>query len=146
MTEKLYYLDAYIKEFDAEIISVTPVESGYQVVLDKTAFFPEEGGQRSDSGRIGAARVIHVYESEGVIYHVTDSDPGLGECHCILDFDLRFDRMQCHTAEHILCGIIHKLFGLDNVGFHLGDDEVTFDVNGVLTREDLALTRYLISN
>ncbi len=137
MTEKIYYIDAYVKEFDAEVLSVTPLESGYSVLLDKTAFFPEEGGQSSDTGVIGSAKVIHVSESDGMVYHITDSNPGLGACHCSIDFDLRFDRMQCHTAEHILCGIIHRLFGLDNVGFHLGDDEVTFDVNGVLTREDL---------
>lgn len=137
MTEKLYYVDAYIKEFDAKVISVTESSGGFDVVLDKTAFFPEEGGQSSDGGFIGCARVLSVYESEGVVHHLTDVYIEPGEYHCILDFDERFEKMQCHTAEHILCGIINRLFGLDNVGFHLGEDDVTFDVNGVLTREQL---------
>ena len=137
MTDKLYYKDAYIKDFDADILSVSACDGGFDVVLSATAFFPEEGGQSSDDGFIGKSRVTHVYEDVGVVHHVTDSHPGEGCVHCTLDFDSRFDKMQCHTAEHILCGIIHRLFGLENVGFHLGADEITFDVDGVLTREDL---------
>lgn len=137
MTEKLYYKDAYLKEFDAEVLSVTATDGGFAVILDKTAFFPEEGGQSSDSGFIGTARVTHVYESEGVVYHLTDTAPTLGRTSCRLDFESRYDKMQCHTAEHILCGIIHRLWGYDNVGFHLGADEVTFDIDAVLTREQL---------
>ena len=138
MTEKIYYTDAYIKEFDAEIISVTACDDRkFDVVLSATAFFPEEGGQSSDTGVMGKGRVIQVFEESGIVHHITDVDPGDGVIHCVLDFDDRFDKMQCHTAEHILCGIIHRLFGLENVGFHLGKDEITFDVDGVLTREDL---------
>ena len=137
MTEKLYYVDAYIKEFDAEVLSVERCDDKFAVVLSKTAFFPEEGGQSSDSGYIGNARVIKVYEENGVIRHLTDKAPEGKTVHCTLDFDERFVKMQCHTAEHILCGFIHKLYGLSNGGFHLGDDEVIFDVNGVLTREQL---------
>ena len=137
MTEKLYYQNAYIKEFDAQIISINQIDDGYDVVLDRTAFFPEEGGQSADTGYIGSAQVKHVYEKDGIIHHVTDTAPDLGENKCKIDFSVRFEKMQCHTAEHILCGIIHRLFGLDNVGFHLGDDEVTFDVNGILDRAEL---------
>ena len=137
MTEKLYYQDAYIKEFDAQIISITEIDGGYDVVLDRTAFFPEEGGQSADTGYIGCAVVRHVYEKDGVVHHITDDKPETNENRCKIDFSLRFEKMQCHTAEHILCGIINRLFGLDNVGFHLGDDEVTFDVNGVLDRAAL---------
>ena len=137
MTRKLYYEDAYIKDFVAEVISVEPCDRGYDVVLDKTAFFPEEGGQSADTGKIGDANVIHVYERDGVVHHITDKAPSIGEKTCVINFDDRFVKMQCHTAEHILCGIIHSLFGLDNVGFHLGEDEVTFDVSGFLDREAL---------
>ena len=137
MTEKLYYENAYIRSFAANVVEVTPTDKGYDVILDKTAFFPEEGGQSSDTGYIGDARVSYVYERDGIVHHLTDREPPLGEANCSLDFEDRFEKMQCHTAEHILCGIIHRLFGLDNVGFHLGDDEVTFDVNGVLDREQL---------
>ena len=138
MTEKLYYKDAYIKEFDADILSVRELsDGGFDVVLSSTAFFPEEGGQSADTGFIGGARVTHAYEKDGTVHHVTDKHPGEQCVHCTLDFEDRFEKMQCHSAEHILCGIIHRLFGLENVGLHLGIDEVTFDVNGVLTRDEL---------
>lgn len=138
MTKKIYYADAYIKEFDSEILSVKETADGsFDVVLSSTAFFPEEGGQSSDTGFIGTSRVLHAYEENLTVHHITDTHPGEGKVHCALDFEDRFDKMQCHSAEHVLCGIIHRLFGLENVGFHLGSDEVTFDVNGVLTREEL---------
>ena len=138
-TEKLYYENAYTSDFYASVISTQSIDGGYDVILDKTAFFPEEGGQSADTGYIAESRVLNVYEKDGVIHHITDTEPTLGEHWCSVDFDSRFEKMQCHTAEHILCGIIHSLFGFDNVGFHLGDDEVTFDVNGVLDREQLDL-------
>ncbi len=137
MTEKLYYTDAYTREFDAELISVSDECGGFDVVLDRTAFFPEEGGQSSDTGFIGNARVTYVYERDGVIHHLTDIAPEGKSLHCVIDFDARFEKMQCHSAEHIVSGIIHSLFGFDNVGFHLGNDEVTFDFNGILDREQL---------
>ena len=137
MTDKLYYKDAYIKEFYATVISCERCDGGYDVVLDKTAFFPEEGGQSSDDGCIGSSRVIHVYERDGVVHHITDSDISEKLTFCKLDFAKRLEKMQCHTAEHILCGIIYNIFGYDNVGFHLGDDVVTFDVSGYLSREDI---------
>ena len=138
MTEKLYYKDAYIKEFSARVVSCEPKDGGYAVVLDRTAFFPEEGGQKSDGGKISDATVIRVYEEGGIIYHITDSPCECGEASCSLKFDERFDKMQNHTAEHIVSGIIHRLFGFDNVGFHLSDDEVTLDTSGVLTDEQLS--------
>ena len=135
MTEKLYYKDAYIREFDAQIVEVSSVGNTYRIRLDKTAFFPEEGGQSADGGRIGTARVLDVREEGGEVYHITDTVPEGESVHCVLDFERRFEKMQCHTAEHILCGIINKLHGFSNVGFHLGDDVVTFDVDGELTPE-----------
>ena len=137
MTEKLYYNDAYIKEFSAKVLSVTECDGGFDVVLDRTAFFPEEGGQSSDSGYINASYVRHVFEEDGTVHHLTDKAPDSDSVIGRLDFDERFEKMQQHTAEHIFCGIIHKLYGFDNVGFHLGDGEVTFDVNGVMSREML---------
>ena len=136
-TEKLYYENAYTSDFYASVVSTQSIDGGYDVILDKTAFFPEAGGQSADTGYIAESRVLNVYEKDGVIHHITDTEPTLGEHWCSVDFDSRFEKMQCHTAEHILCGIIHSLFGFDNVGFHLGDDEVTFDVSGVLDREQL---------
>ena len=138
MTEKLYYTDAYIKEFTAVVTDVVTDKHGVALVLDRTAFFPEEGGQSADTGFIGSSRVLDVKEQGGTIYHYVDNPKNIGDTvECKLDFDDRFEKMQCHTAEHIISGAIHRLFGLDNVGFHLGAYEVTMDVNGYLTREQL---------
>lgn len=137
MTEKLYYKDAYISEFSARVLSCVESDVGYVAVLDRTAFFPEEGGQYADTGFIGVAEVNDVREKDGVIYHYVNRYVDLGEVECRVNFDERYEKMRCHTAEHIVSGIIHSLYGLDNVGFHLGRDYVTFDFNGALTREML---------
>lgn len=138
MTEKLYYKDAYIIEFTARVISSEKREDLYAVVLDRTAFFPEEGGQYADKGMLGSAKVLDVREADGIIYHYTDAPVEVGEeVVGKIDFDERYEKMQCHTGEHILSGIIHELYGLDNVGFHLGADDVTMDVSAPLSREEL---------
>ncbi len=138
MTEKLYYNDAYIKEFEATVSSTEKHSEGYATVLDRTAFFPEEGGQYSDIGFIGESRVIRVYEENGVIYHITDRPYAPGESvRCTVDFDERYEKMQCHTAEHILSGLIHSLYGLNNVGFHLGKEDVTMDISAPLSEAQL---------
>lgn len=144
MTEKLYYVDAYIKEFCATVLSVEAADNGFSVVLDRTAFFPNEGGQSSDTGRIGEVSVFDVRERDGVIYHLTDKAPLKGSTvECSLDFDARIDKMRQHTAEHIISGIINRLFGYTNVGFHLGDDIVTCDFDGELTDEEICETERL---
>ena len=138
MTEKLYYLDAYTKEFEATVLDSYTDADKNVVILDCTAFFPEEGGQSADTGYIGDSRVLDVKEKGGVIRHYTDTILTIGEkVKCKIDFADRFEKMQCHTAEHIISGAIKRLHGLDNVGFHLGAYEVTMDVNGYLTREEL---------
>ena len=136
MTEKLYYNDAYQKEFSANVLSCEPCDNGFDVVLDKTAFFPEGGGQTSDIGKIAGVAITHVYEKDGVIHHLA-SESVFGEVFCEIDFARRFDKMQNHTAEHILCGVIHRLYGLDNVGFHLGEEEVVFDISEPLSEEQI---------
>lgn len=138
MTEKLYYQDSRLASFDAVVLRCTPAKDGYAVALDRTAFFPEGGGQYADVGTLGNARVTDVQETDGVILHYTDAPLSEGETvRGEIDFALRFARMQNHSGEHIVSGIVHRLFGLDNVGFHLSDDDMTVDYNGVLTREEL---------
>ena len=138
MTEKLYYKDAYIKEFVATVISASECDGQYDIILDKTAFFPEEGGQYCDTGIINGVKVLSVKEKDGVIHHYTEAALDEGEeVFCKLDFNERFEKMQAHSGEHILSGIINKLYGLDNVGFHLGADVVTMDVSKPLTRAEL---------
>lgn len=138
MTEKLYYEDAYIKDFTAKVLSCEKNGDIYDAVLDKTAFFPEEGGQYSDKGTLGGANVTDVKEINGIIHHYIDSPISVGaEISGSIDFDERYEKMQCHSGEHILSGIIYSLFSLDNVGFHLGAEDVTMDINAPLTREEL---------
>ena len=138
MTNKLYYDDAYIKEFSSVVLSVTKCEALYDVVLTETAFFPEEGGQYSDKGTINGISVVDVKEDNGVIHHyLTESVEEGSSVIGAIDFEERYEKMQCHSAEHILSGIIHRLFKLDNVGFHLGAEDVTMDISAPLTREEL---------
>ncbi len=137
-TIKLYYeVGAYTKECYAAVISSEAVEGGYRTLLDRTVFFPEEGGQTADSGTICGIPVTDVREEDGLIYHYTASPIEGESVYCTINFAERFEKMQCHTAEHILCGIIHAKYKYENVGFHLGDDVVTFDIDGELTREQL---------
>ena len=144
MTEKLYYLDAYLKEFSARVISAEEIDGKFDVVLDTTAFFPEEGGQYSDTGYINDAEVFKVLEKEGTIHHICDKALEVGDTvECRLNFDERYEKMQIHTGEHILSGLFHSLFGLENVGFHLGCDEVTMDINSYLTEEQIVRVELL---
>lgn len=136
MTELLYYKDQYVKDFTATVVEVNKKGNLYEIVLDKTAFFPELGGQTSDTGIIGDGKVLRADEADGRIIHTVDRELKVGDTlNCRVDFDERFEKMQSHTAEHLVCGIIHKEYGFDNVGFHLADSEVTLDVSGVMTRE-----------
>ena len=137
-TEKLYYKDGYMKEFTAEVVSCEKEKKGYRMVLDRTAFFPEGGGQFGDIGWIDDVRVLDTQEKEGIISHMTEAPFEVG-AHVTgkLDFAERFSRMQQHTGEHILSGIVHRLHGYDNVGFHLGAEVTTLDFNGELDEEQV---------
>ncbi len=136
-TEKLYYSNEYIKEFYATVTSCVSDDGGYLISLNKTAFFPEGGGQKADVGFIGDARVSQVFENDRGIFHIADKPLNIGEeYHCKLDWEIRFSRMQNHSGEHIVSGVVHSIFGYDNVGFHMEDDYVTIDFSGELTRED----------
>ena len=138
MTEKLYYKDAYISKFESRVISCEREGERYSVVLEKTAFFPEEGGQYSDTGFLGSSRVLDAKEREGIIYHYVDSPIPVGALiEGKIDFDERYEKMQCHTAEHILSGLIHKNHSLNNVGFHLGAEDVTMDISSPLSWDEL---------
>ncbi len=136
LTEKLYDYDAYLKEFTAQVISCTPCEKGYKIILDKTAFFPEEGGQYSDTGTLGGCEVFDVqFENGELIHYCREAVSGVVAGQ--IDFDKRFRNMQNHTGEHIISGLVHSLFGGENVGFHLGQDEVTCDYDIELNAQQL---------
>ena len=137
-TIKLYENDSYIKEFSATVVSCEEKDGAYFVVLDKTAFFPEGGGQDADKGKIGEADVLDVQIKNEVIYHKVNKPFNENEeVSCTLHWETRFVRMQNHTGEHIVSGVIHSLFGYNNVGFHMNDSLITLDVDGPLTEENI---------
>lgn len=139
MTEKLYENDAYQQVFTATVLSCTAAPTGYAVVLDRTAFFPEGGGQPCDTGRLGDARVLAVHTDGETITHTTDAPLPVGAAvEGLLDWDRRLDAMQQHTGEHILSGTLHRLYGAENVGFHIGDPYVRMDTSIPLTAQQLA--------
>ena len=144
MTEKLYDRESHMQTFTAEVISCVPSGKAYEVVLDRTAFFPEGGGQASDEGKLGGAYVSDVQLRGDIIVHTVEKafEPG-EQIEGRIDWKKRFSRMQQHTGEHIVSGLIHRQFGYDNVGFHLSDEGCTLDLNGPLTREQLKEIEYL---
>ncbi len=137
-TIKLYDADSHLYDFDASVISCEKTDKGFAIVLDKTAFFPEGGGQPADEGTLNGIAVTDVQIKDSVITHTTAEEITAGSAvKGAVDSEIRFRRMQNHSGEHIVSGLIHKLFGYNNVGFHMGSEDVTLDLDGVLTREDL---------
>ncbi len=138
MTNKLYDTDSYLQEFEATVLSCDKADNGYRVILDSTAFFPTEGGQECDTGTLGDAKVVAVVIENDTVYHYTDSPlTPRDKVHGSIDFEERYRKMQNHSGEHIICGIAHKLHGCENVGFHLGKDYVTMDLDKPLTEEQI---------
>ncbi len=138
MTEKLYELDSYIRSFTAVVEECIPHGEGYAVRLSRTAFFPEGGGQAADPGVLGGLAVNDVQIVDGEIWHYVAAPLAVGvEVEGVLDWNTRFSRMRHHTAEHIVCSIAHRWHGMSNVGFHLGSEDVTLDLDGELTREQI---------
>lgn len=139
MTEKLYYIDSHMKAFTATVLACEPVKDRFEVVLDRTAFFPEGGGQAGDSGFIGETAVFDTHEKNGDVMHYVNQPILVGSTlDCRIDWEKRFRRMQNHSGEHIVSGLVHKKYGYSNVGFHMGADFVTIDFDGFLTPEQLA--------
>lgn len=137
---KLFYEDITITDFTATVISCEPVPDKklYRLLLDATAFFPEEGGQSADKGTLNELIVKDVQIENDLIYHYVDKPFTPGETvEGHVDWEQRFDFMQQHSGEHIVSGLVHGRFGYNNVGFHLSVNEVTLDFNGPLTPEDI---------
>ena len=141
-TVRLYDQDAYATKFEAEVLACEEVEKKekkvYQVWLDQTLFFPEEGGQSPDMGTIDGIKVLDVQIKDEVITHTLAAPLAVGTMvKGVVDWKHRFYNMQQHSGEHIFSGVVHNRFGYDNVGFHLSDSIVTMDFNGVITAEDI---------
>ncbi len=138
MTIHLYDKDSSLLEFDAVVLSCEAKDDKYIVTLDQTAFFPEGGGQGADHGLLGGVHVLDAHEVKGEVQHLTDAPLTVGETvHGSVDAVRRLAMMQQHSGEHIFSGIVHQLFGYDNVGFHIGSEAVTMDFSGPLTDEDV---------
>lgn len=140
MTEKLFYQDTKMVDFTATVVECSADEKkrGYWIILDRTAFFPEEGGQSADKGTLGGLEVLDVQIKKEVITHLVKDALTIGtsvEGH--VDYARRFDFMQQHSGEHILSGLLHTHYGFTNVGFHLSDREVTLDMDGVISLPQL---------
>lgn len=145
-TLKLYYEDVHQTDFSAKVLDCSRQADGtFEIVLDQTAFFPEEGGQNADSGWISAGgsaddimKILDVQIRNDVIYHKTAAGLPAGTMVTgQVNWEKRFDFMQQHSGEHLLSGLVHKYYGFHNVGFHLGEEEVTLDFDGILTLEQL---------
>ena len=138
MTERLYYSDSHLYKFTAKVTSCEAKGGGYCVTLDRSAFFPEGGGQRGDAGYIGGVRVIDTQEAAGEVFHIAEAPLAVGESFdCELCWDTRFSRMQSHSGEHVVSGIVHNLYGFDNVGFHMGADGMIVDFSGFLSDDEI---------
>ncbi len=138
MTEKLFYEDSHMITFSATTLACEKAGDYYEAVLTRTAFFPEGGGQYADTGVIDGVEVVDVHERQGLIYHKMRGSLEVGkEVSGSINWEERFSKMQQHSGEHIVSGLVHQHFGYDNVGFHMGKDVVTMDFNGVITKEQL---------
>ncbi len=137
-TEKLYYADPFLKTFTATVLDCQPGKNGFIVTLDRTAFYPEGGGQPADQGTLDGAAVTDVHEKNGVVLHNVDSAVEIGKTVTgVIDWARRFDHMQQHSGEHICSGLICGRCHCDNVGFHMGTDMVTIDFNADIPWEEL---------
>lgn len=152
MTEKLYYLDAYLDAFTCKVINLYTDDAYIYVETDRTAFFPEGGGQTSDRGWLGEVYVENVQIVDGKILHFVENNEEnvkkLQNSTILqgkIDMKKRFSDMQQHSGEHIFSGIVHKLYGYNNVGFHLGSEIVTLDFDGVLNENDICKVESLVN-
>ena len=135
---KLYYENSHQTTFTATVTGCAEVKGGYAITLDATAFYPEGGGQPCDTGVLGDASVLAVWEEEENVLHLCDKPlPAGSTVTGTIHWDARFRRMQQHSGEHMVSGVVHTLYGWHNVGFHMGTEVVTVDFDGPIPPEDL---------
>ena len=135
---KLYDINSYTWEFSAIVVSCEKTDKGYKILCDQTAFFPTAGGQDCDTGTLAGQKVLDVIIENDEVFHFVEKPIEVGaKVEGKIDFPVRLRKMQHHSAEHIVSGVANRLFGVSNVGFHLGDTDVTIDYDGVLTTENI---------
>ena len=127
--QKLYYYDSYVTEFQANIIDVIPYENKHALILDKSYFYPESGGQPADTGTINDTEVIYVTESHGNILHIVQNQLSIGPANCHINWSHRFDNMQQHSGQHLLSACFYKLYDGETSSFHIGKDSSTIEIN-----------------
>lgn len=141
MTVKSYTSDAYTSEFQSVVMEVTKRDGHHAIVLDHTFFYPEGGGQPTDKGYINALSIFDVQIEDDIIYHMTDDSidqlTSGQKVDCVIDFRRRLALMQQHTGQHILSSCAEKLFDANTIGFHIGDDYVTVDLDKKLGADDI---------
>ena len=138
-TRKLYYEDSHLTAFAATVLACENTEKGWEVVLDATAFYPEGGGQAADTGCLNGIRVLDTRERDETVVHFCEGPLDVGTAvEGVIVWEPRFHRMQQHSGEHIVSGIVNRRDGYHNVGFHMGSDIITIDFDGVIPAEDLA--------
>ena len=129
MTERLYYDNAYLTEFDATVLECRPNGGCFDVLLDRSAFYPTSGGQPYDTGVLGSARVTDVQVTDQLVWHTVDQPLPCGETvHGRIDWERRFDHMQQHAADHMIAGTLHSMLGGVTIGLHISDEFSTIDV------------------
>jgi alanyl-tRNA synthetase len=138
VTERLYYTDPYIAEFDADVVRLERHDGRPTAVLDRTAFYPTSGGQPFDVGMLGGARVLDVIDrDDGTILHVVEREIAAGPVHGVIDWARRFEHMQQHTGQHVLSAAFDRLIGARTESFHLGSVSSTIDVNRTASPADI---------
>jgi len=129
MTERLYYDNAYLTEFDAHVLECKPRGENFDVLLDRSAFYPTSGGQPFDTGVLGDAKVIDVNVTDGEVLHTVTAPLEIGATvHGSIDWARRFDHMQQHAGDHMIAGALHRLMGGVTIGLHVSDEISTIDV------------------
>jgi len=130
VTERLYYRDSFLREFDARVLSCEPEGDRWRVLLDRTAFYPTSGGQPHDTGKLGDATVVEVADTDDEkVVHYTSAAVNPGPIHASIDWPRRIDHMQQHTGQHLLSAAFFELFNFHTVSFHLGRDISTIDLD-----------------
>lgn len=143
-TVRLYYQDSHLSQFQGTVLDCIHTNNQYKIILDQTSFYPEGGGQPADKGYLISKdssqkiEVMDVQEEDHIIYHITKEPIEIGSIITgQIDYETRFTAMQHHSGEHIVSGLVHRTYGYNNVGFHMGKDAVTMDFDGVLTEEQI---------
>lgn len=137
-TRKLYYEDAHQSTFQAVVTACQKTDKGYEIILDATCFYPEGGGQAADTGTLDSVHVLHTQEQGEEIIHLCDAPLDVGQTVTgRIDWAPRFLRMQLHSGEHIVSGILHRRYGVNNTGFHMGAERTVIDFDGVIPPEAL---------